>query len=174
MIPMTEPHTQRTSLKDEILHLQTTLADIHREKEEFFHKKEEAYQTIQTLVREIRSIKGKLDASRSVRDSLRHKRDEQNNKFKEVLASVRALSAEKTKLLGKLQIRGSPGKIKEHIAGKDIDEATFYMQNLPEIDRVEIKSWPFWAPTLPTVPDNIEFTIQSDEEATAQGLESSK
>lgn len=50
-------------------------------------------------------------------------------------------------------------KITDHVVGKDIDEATFYIQNLPEIERVEIKSWPFWAPTIPTVPDNIEFVI---------------
>lgn len=51
-------------------------------------------------------------------------------------------------------------KIADHIVGKNVDEATFYMQNLPEIERVKIKSWPFWAPTLPTVPDNIEFVIE--------------
>lgn len=58
-------------------------------------------------------------------------------------------------------------KIKDHIAGKNIDDATFYMQNLPEIDRVEIKSWPFWAPTLPTVPDNMEFLVKSENSVEA-------
>lgn len=57
-------------------------------------------------------------------------------------------------------------KITDHVVGKDLDEATFYIQNLPEIERVEIKSWPFWAPTIPTVPDNIQFEIRSGFEET--------
>ncbi|MBI5753592.1 hypothetical protein HZA40_00420, partial [Candidatus Peregrinibacteria bacterium] len=37
-------------------------------------------------------------------------------------------------------------KIREHIAGLDIKEATNYIQNLPEINKVEISSWPAWSP----------------------------
>lgn len=51
-------------------------------------------------------------------------------------------------------------KIRDHIAGKDIEDAKLYMQNLPEINKVEIKSWPVWAPTIPKLPDNIEFEIR--------------
>ncbi|MFA7685761.1 MAG: hypothetical protein WCX95_03090 [Candidatus Gracilibacteria bacterium] len=51
-------------------------------------------------------------------------------------------------------------KIRDHIAGKDIEEAKLYMQNLPEINKVEIESWPVWAPTIPKLPDNIEFEIR--------------
>lgn len=54
-------------------------------------------------------------------------------------------------------------RIKDHILGKDKNEAITFIQNLPEIDRVTVKSWPFWAPTLPTVPDNIEFEIINEE-----------
>jgi hypothetical protein len=61
-------------------------------------------------------------------------------------------------------------KVTDHLLGKEINEATFFLQNLPEIDRVTIKSWPFWAPTLPTVPDNIEFIMQ-DEESATEGIE---
>ncbi len=51
-------------------------------------------------------------------------------------------------------------KIKDHILGKEIDEAKNYIQNLPEINKVEIESWPAWSPTIPKFPDNIEFEIR--------------
>jgi len=51
-------------------------------------------------------------------------------------------------------------KIKEHITGKDIREAETFIQNLPEIENVKVSSWPAWAPTLPSVPDNIKIEIK--------------
>lgn len=51
-------------------------------------------------------------------------------------------------------------KIKEHIASKDIEEAKLYIQNLPEVNKVEIDIWPVWSPTIPSIPDNIEFEIR--------------
>ncbi|MBU1992078.1 hypothetical protein KKG51_00035 [Patescibacteria group bacterium] len=50
-------------------------------------------------------------------------------------------------------------KIKDHILGKDIAEAERYIQNLPEINKVQIKSWPAWALTIPSVPDNIKIEV---------------
>jgi hypothetical protein len=52
--------------------------------------------------------------------------------------------------------------IKDHIIGKDIKEAESYIQNLPEIDKVKVESWPAWAPTLPGIPDNIKIEIKRD------------
>ncbi|HPU94837.1 MAG TPA: hypothetical protein PK398_01530 [Candidatus Gracilibacteria bacterium] len=51
-------------------------------------------------------------------------------------------------------------KIKEHILGKDIEDARNYIQNLPEINKVEIEMWPAWSPTIPTVADNIDIEIR--------------
>jgi hypothetical protein len=51
-------------------------------------------------------------------------------------------------------------KIKEHIVGKNIEEAKVYIQNLPEINKVQIDSWPVWAPTIPKLPDNIDFEVR--------------
>lgn len=51
-------------------------------------------------------------------------------------------------------------QIKESIVGKEIREARDFIQNLPEIERVEINSWPAWAPTLPSVPDNIKVEVK--------------
>lgn len=51
-------------------------------------------------------------------------------------------------------------KITESIVGKDVNEARDFIQNLPEIERVDIKTWPAWAPTLPSVPDNIKVEIK--------------
>jgi hypothetical protein len=53
-------------------------------------------------------------------------------------------------------------KIKEHIAGNPTKESEDYVQNLPEINKVQISSWPVWSPTIPTVIENIEIKI--DEE----------
>ncbi|MFA4891032.1 MAG: hypothetical protein WC604_01605 [Candidatus Gracilibacteria bacterium] len=51
-------------------------------------------------------------------------------------------------------------KIKEHILGKNITDAKNYIQNLPEINKVEIDSWPAWSPTIPSVPDNIDIEVR--------------
>lgn len=54
-------------------------------------------------------------------------------------------------------------KIKEHILGKSKKEASDYIQNLPEINKVTIKTWPSWAPTLPKVPENIKIEVIQGE-----------
>jgi len=54
-------------------------------------------------------------------------------------------------------------KIKEHVVGHEIKEARDYVQNLPEINKVTIESWPAWAPTMPNVPDNIKIEVVHDE-----------
>lgn len=51
-------------------------------------------------------------------------------------------------------------KIKEHVLNMPIDEAELYIQNLPEIDKVHIESWPAWAPNMPGIPDNIKIEIR--------------
>ena len=51
-------------------------------------------------------------------------------------------------------------KIKEHILGKNIEDARNYIQNLPEINKVEIEMWPAWSPTIPTVADNIDIEVR--------------
>lgn len=48
-------------------------------------------------------------------------------------------------------------KIKEHIAGKTIDEAESYIQSLTEVNKVEINIWPVWSPTIPTLLENIKI-----------------
>ena len=53
-------------------------------------------------------------------------------------------------------------RIKEHIAGKTVEEAEAYIQNLPEVTKVEIKVWPVWSPTIPSLPDNIKIKSLSD------------
>ena len=52
-------------------------------------------------------------------------------------------------------------KISERIAGQDVEQAILYIQNLPEINKVRIESWPAWAPTVPSMSDNIKFEIVS-------------
>jgi hypothetical protein len=51
-------------------------------------------------------------------------------------------------------------KIKDQIVGKEIQEARDFIQGLPEIEKVEISTWPAWAPTIPSVPDNIKIEIK--------------
>ena len=52
-------------------------------------------------------------------------------------------------------------RIQERIAGQDVEQAILYIQNLPEINKVRIESWPAWAPTVPSMSDNIKFNILS-------------
>lgn len=56
-------------------------------------------------------------------------------------------------------------KIREHISGKSKDEAERYLQNLPEINRVEIKIWPSWSPNIPKLEENIRIRSLSREKA---------
>lgn len=53
-------------------------------------------------------------------------------------------------------------KIKERVADLPIDEAQNKIQNLPEVHTVEIKSWPMWAPKMPTMIENIEVKVVSN------------
>ncbi|KKP38200.1 MAG: hypothetical protein UR28_C0020G0009 [Candidatus Peregrinibacteria bacterium GW2011_GWF2_33_10] len=50
-------------------------------------------------------------------------------------------------------------KIVQNIAGKSIDEATNYIQNITEINKVDIESWPKWAITIPSVTENIKIKV---------------
>lgn len=54
-------------------------------------------------------------------------------------------------------------KVTEHILGMNKKNAEKYIQNLPEIDKVVIKTWPMWTPLLPKVPENIEVKIEKPE-----------
>lgn len=56
-------------------------------------------------------------------------------------------------------------KIKEHIAGKTVEEAEAYIQNLPEVNSVEISVWPVWSPTIPNLSENIKIKSLSEEAA---------
>lgn len=50
-------------------------------------------------------------------------------------------------------------KIRDHALGKKIEDAHNFIQNLPEINSVQIKVWPFWAPTIPTVSENVKIVV---------------
>lgn len=50
-------------------------------------------------------------------------------------------------------------KIRTRVLGKSVDEASAYIRNLPEISRVTISSWPFWAKTVPELPENVKFKL---------------
>lgn len=56
-------------------------------------------------------------------------------------------------------------KITEHILGKNVEEAKTFIQNLPEINKVEIKTWPVWAPSIPKVANNIEVKVVKEGES---------
>lgn len=84
---------------------------------------------------------------------------DQNAKTMKVTATMKAIEEydlDASKSTGERLIE----KIKEHIVGKRIQDAKDYIINLPEIAQVEIKSWPVWAPTIPTVPDNIDVEVK--------------
>lgn len=54
-------------------------------------------------------------------------------------------------------------KISDHILGLKVKDAVAYLQQqTDEIERVEIKTWPIWAPTVPNIADNIKFVIREE------------
>lgn len=54
-------------------------------------------------------------------------------------------------------------KITDHIVGIRIQDAQQYLQQQTnEIARVDITTWPIWAPTIPNIADNIKFVIKED------------
>ncbi len=46
-------------------------------------------------------------------------------------------------------------KVRELVAGVSKEEALRILKNLPEIDKVDIRLWPPWGSTLPTIPAQI-------------------
>jgi hypothetical protein len=53
-------------------------------------------------------------------------------------------------------------KITQNITNLKVSEAKRYVQSLPEIDKVQVTTWPFWAPTLPSNPDNIKIKLNDE------------
>ncbi len=51
-------------------------------------------------------------------------------------------------------------KVRAAIAGLSIRDATRILRNFPEVERVDIRSWPPWSAILPTIPSNISITPQ--------------
>lgn len=51
-------------------------------------------------------------------------------------------------------------RIRTRILGKNIGEAEKYIRNLPEVNQVVISSWPFWARTVPELPENVKFQLR--------------
>ena len=47
---------------------------------------------------------------------------------------------------------------------KQFDLQKKHIQNLPEVNSVEIKIWPSWSPTIPSLPENIRIKSLSKEE----------
>lgn len=55
-------------------------------------------------------------------------------------------------------------KITDHILGMRVTDAlTYLQQQTDEISRVEITTWPVWAPTIPNIADNVKFVIRQEE-----------
>jgi len=56
-------------------------------------------------------------------------------------------------------------KITDHILGLNVNDALEYLQQqTDEISRVEITTWPIWAPTIPNIADNVEFVVREENE----------
>jgi glutathione peroxidase-family protein len=50
-------------------------------------------------------------------------------------------------------------KAKEKVLNLDIEEAESLIGNLPEVDAVEIKTWPMWISSVPRLPESIEIKL---------------
>lgn len=51
-------------------------------------------------------------------------------------------------------------KVRDAIAGLSVRDAQRILRNFPEVDRVDIRLWPPWAGTIPTIPSNINISPQ--------------
>ncbi|MCF7846164.1 MAG: hypothetical protein K9L85_02910 [Candidatus Peribacteraceae bacterium] len=51
-------------------------------------------------------------------------------------------------------------KIKSRILGRSASESEAYIRNLPEVANAVISSWPFWARTIPELPENVKFRVR--------------
>ena len=51
-------------------------------------------------------------------------------------------------------------KIRSNILGTPVADAEQFIRNLPEINNASISSWPFWAQTIPELPENVRFRIK--------------
>jgi hypothetical protein len=54
-------------------------------------------------------------------------------------------------------------KLKEKILGMSLKDAENYINNLPEVDAVRIKTWPFWLSSMPRIPENIDVKLMETE-----------
>ncbi len=50
-------------------------------------------------------------------------------------------------------------KVKEKVVGLSLEEAESLIGNLPEVDAVEIKSWPIWISKIPRIPESIDIKL---------------
>lgn len=53
-------------------------------------------------------------------------------------------------------------ELKKALLGKSLKEARLFLENLAEINRVEIRSWPFLKKKIPDNPDKVELRLNLD------------
>ncbi len=51
-------------------------------------------------------------------------------------------------------------KVREAIAGLSVKDAQRILRNFPEVERVDIRTWPPWSTYLPAIPSNITISPQ--------------
>ncbi len=50
-------------------------------------------------------------------------------------------------------------RIKERIAGMPLEEAEAYLNNLPEVEEAEIRTWPLWLSSMPRLAEKIRIRL---------------
>jgi hypothetical protein len=50
-------------------------------------------------------------------------------------------------------------EVKDRVAGLRVNEAEAALKDLPEVEQAIVKSWPFWAPTLPKATNSLKLVI---------------
>lgn len=53
--------------------------------------------------------------------------------------------------------------LKEKVAGLNIEETESYVNNLSEVDKVMVKTWPMWLSNMPRIPDNIDIKLLEED-----------
>ncbi|HLC50692.1 MAG TPA: hypothetical protein VJI97_04680 [Candidatus Nanoarchaeia archaeon] len=101
--------------REEVSSLRGTLNSLDTEKESFFHKKDDASKRIRELIHKIKEVKDRRDLfTKEVKD-LKVKRDELNKQISEKSIVLNKIKKEKDSILGSLDVKESPSRIKQQI-----------------------------------------------------------
>ena len=102
-------------MEKSIEELREQLDEIGKEKEKYFHEKEELKKQILFIIRDVKSIKEDNDKFSISIKEIREKRDHYNGIVKDFIEKIKLINEKKKELINKNNIKDNPSRIKEQI-----------------------------------------------------------